>query len=129
MKEQELKGLDAFIAEHVMGCSPWKESTSRITCILEPNEFVLSIPNKIVRARIGNDPTINFKPTTDAADAMAVLKKCAERSRFPIEIDIRRTQPKIQWRIETGVGKDFCNAIEGTLEMAVCRLAVKLFTK
>lgn len=76
MSPSALRELDAWIAEHVMKLSAWKETPERITCILNPNEFVLSIPNKIVRARLGNNPTSNFQPTIDPTAAMQVIDKC-----------------------------------------------------
>ena len=84
MTTQELRELDAWIAENVMNLTLWKETAERYTAILNPNEYVLSIPGKIVRARIGFRPTDNFEPTTDPAAAMEVLRKCSTLTSYAI---------------------------------------------
>lgn len=122
----ELRELDAWIAENVMGLKPWKETQERITCILEPNEFVLSIPSNIVRARIGSNPTKNFQPTIDADDSLEVLKKCAKKLTFGVEISIQDGEWCV-WQMTDYAKEIFAKA--PTLELAICRFARKLFEK
>lgn len=115
--EKELRELDAWIAEHVMGLVLCK----RRPAILNPNEFVLSIPSKIVRARIGTGPTINFQPTIDPAAAMLVLKHCIKSEKGNLGLSMR------------GSGEGFGivakhDVYELTLELAICLFAQKLFT-
>jgi hypothetical protein len=71
--------------------------------------------------------------TTDPAAAMEVLKKCAEHSDMPIEIDRKRDKKTGQWRVETGVVSQGLVAISphenNTLELAICLFAKSLFSK
>jgi len=125
----ELRELDAWIAENVMGLKPWKETQERITCILEPNEFVLSIPSNIVRARICSNPTKNFQPTIDAADSLEVLKKCVEMRG---EVKIFKAGDG-EWVCRKPIGSGYNSTLHiataTTLELAICRFASKLFEK
>lgn len=120
MTEHELRELDAWIAEHVMRLV----LCQRAPAILTPNEFVLSIPSKIVRARIGNGSTINFSPTTDPAASMQVLQKCAERGAWPDFTLLRHTPPQGKWVFEYDGEEIVCD----TLPLAIALFAKKLFS-
>lgn len=118
--EKELRELDAWIAEHVMGL----KLCHRIPAILQPDEYVLSIPSKIVRAKFSSNETKNFEPTTNPADAMAVLMKCAEKTESSNCIHVGLLEK--EWI----VGHTFSNiGVEAqTLELAICLFAKKLFS-
>lgn len=124
MSEKELRELDAWIAEHVMGCKPWDEE--KVRCILQPNEFVLSIPSKIVRARIGAGQTADFEPTSNHASAMMVLEKCFERVGL---IDMSRVKVEPFNFCVGATYKTGCESEASTLPLAICLFAKKLFTK
>lgn len=134
MSDKELRELDAWISEHVMGLS----LCTRHIAILEENEFVLSIPSKIVRARIGNNPTVNFEPTIYSAATMEVLKKCAEHMKngiwgiaSPMDDSVASTikKPSQGWVVGF-IGKPSNFDVEAeTLELAICLFAKKLYSK
>ncbi len=63
----------------------------------------------------------NWKPDTNPADAMAVLKKCVEKCFFPISIEF--VIPSQTWVVRV-VGHE-CKA--PTLEAAICSFALVLF--
>jgi hypothetical protein len=80
--EKELCELDAYCAEFVMG---WRIHTSGRGSIIATEDF--NGPNereRIIDARHPWD-SVDWSPSTDAADAMQVLKACLSE-RGPIEI-------------------------------------------
>lgn len=127
MTTEQMRELDAWIAPNVMRLS----LCERHPAILNPNEFVLSIPSKIVRARIGNNPPSNFEPTTDPAAAMEVLKKCAEFGSLQFSVVVWKYDGN--WKIDiqaVAVKDEWKKCIEAeTLELAICLFAQKLFEK
>jgi hypothetical protein len=129
MTTTEQRELDAWIAEHVMGLTLWRETPERVTAILNPNEFVLSIPRKIVRARIGDAATINFQPTTDPAASREIEKKCLEElSNQGLVMSIRKIHNGFE---VAGQGMDcdvYCES-GPTLEIALANFARRLFEK
>jgi len=109
MTTQELRELDAWIAEHVMGWVPGSMSGLW---------------------KIGPSSFRNFHPTLLAADAMDVLKKCAEKYGKVLTIcspcaTEGWTIGTIDWETETVV--DISEA--QSLELAICLAAKQLFSQ
>ncbi len=124
MNETELRELDAWIAEHVMGLKLWVETPLQFNCILSPNQFVLTIPNRIVRARIGDNPTKNFEPTKDDCAAALVFKKCVAKCPIGVEVSTNGTN----WFVDRPDGDAFEACFAETLPLAICMFAKKLFS-
>lgn len=122
MTDKEMRELDAWIAEHVMG---WRLST-RGGSWRSTDPGWIDSENELQRIQE------NWKPSTDPAAALEVLKKCADKSDMPIEIDRKRDNGG-PWRVETGVLSQGLVAIaprdQNTLELAICLFAKKLFSK
>src|SRR5512146_2540483 len=68
---QQLRELDAWIAEHVMGWVPHWRNTAFYVKRKDRNQMLCG--NEI-KADVGK-----WHPTINPADAMDVLKKCAEK--------------------------------------------------
>ncbi len=103
MTAQELRELDAFIAEHVMG---WKVTLG-------------SFDQQVCKDDKGALAYINFNPTTDTTAAMEVLKKCAVRT----EVKVRHNGET--WEV---FGSNSSSPISSdTLELAICLFSKKLF--
>lgn len=119
MTTQELRELDAWIAEHVMG---WK--ITKYHCCGEQVER-LKPSSGDLHANIRN-----YSPTTDPSAAMDVLKKCSQM-KFDVSInhfDAKNLNLLIglkEWSVLT-IGFE---AQAETLELAICLFAKKLFTK
>lgn len=123
--EKELRELDAWIAEHVMG---WRRIND-IQRLSKSGEFFLhAAEGPFVHER--QNYIKKFSPTTDPAAAMMVLEKClsSDNLTMPIEIDRKRHKGG-RFRIETGVISNSILAIEDTLPLAICRFAKQLFEK
>ena len=126
MNAQELRELDAWIAENVIG-NPQRRI--RVTD-----------GRKLVRYEFLKVGTNDICPTytTDPAAAMEVLRKCAEKMDAgivgigsPMGGPVASTIPKLKqgWVVgKIGRPTNFdCEA--ATLELAICLFAKKLFTK
>lgn len=149
MTEKEKRELDAWVAERVIG---WHRMTNAkaigVEDFSEFDERELETLNRLSdnwydsknnhvadvegECDCGQHDT-SFKPTTDPAAAMEVLKKCVEQCDMPVEIDRKRDKKTGHWRIESGtmsqgllvIAPPDCN----TLELAICLFAKKLFSK
>jgi len=147
MTETNMRELDAWIAEHVMEWQWWRfdappvggsKSNKRDKwCQLVPPDEKWPETHKVWRgvkcgcciAKIPNYTDLGlFKPSTNAASAMAVIKKCESKCDMPIEIDRKRSHDG-PWRVETGVLSQGIIGIAPTLELAICLFAKNLFTK
>lgn len=131
MTPAELRELDAWIAEKVMGFKRgWWDcfastSPDEVTCgkIWVPAlEFV-------------DDLKKPFHPTTDPAAAMMVLERCAENGiingDFKLPVSIRR-RGDLQWVVsencEDAPEHEFCIVAEApTLPLAISLFAKELF--
>lgn len=112
MSEKELRELDAWIAEHVMG---WVRA-SEIENAREGKSFFAGQTR--TWARIGKP----FSPTTDPAAAMQVMERCIHTD----DVVIYKTVNE-----KYGVRSDITDmAIDAeTLPLAICLFAKKLFSK
>ena len=103
MTTQELRELDAWIAEHVMGWVPGSMSGLW---------------------KIGPSSFRNFHPTLLAADAMDVLKKCAEKH----AVWVGRLEGN--WALSLTDSRELTHMTYGdTLEIAIAKFARAIFTK
>lgn len=118
MNDKEMLALDAWIAHNLMGLA----LCTRHPAILNPNEFVITIPSGIVRAKIGAEPTKNFVPTTDPANAMEVLKKCLDKGGYRISMNVHLSSEFQVFKSEESLVR------AETLELAICLFAKKLFS-
>lgn len=121
--DKELRELDAWIAEHVMGKRVFHAASSKGSdWWWNPyDQCVMTSPSEW-----SGTERRSFKPTEYADDAMAVLKKCAEKvSPWAIQLFCPRADMSEGWTLT-------CPGIvvyETTLELAICRFAQKLFSK
>jgi hypothetical protein len=113
MSNEEMRALDAWIAEHVMG---W-------TVSFHAGNITLWLPTRTSTPR-------TFNATTDAADAMEVLRRCVLKVGENDSVEINQ--------VEGNSGFGWCAARangltpygEGaTLELAICLFAKQLFSK
>jgi hypothetical protein len=107
--ETELKELDAWIAEHVMGWELW---------IAAPDCPVYRTGDK-------DNPTQKwFKPTTKSSSAMMVLEKCCER--LPLHVEIGKYGEN--WCVSRPDQDATEAVIAPTLPLAICLFAKALFS-
>jgi hypothetical protein len=127
MTTQELRELDAWIAEHVMG---WKKVG--LLADFTKGTFICNTSADCLAEDWKKDGrTATWKPTTDSAAAMEVLKMCAEKCCVKM-----RHQDLGLWCVWqhqfTGEMEGALDNPEGnatTLELAICLFAKKLFGK
>lgn len=112
--ETELRELDRFIAEHIFGCQPVKlaDGDYECRCYHKPH------------AECGCDGLDGLirHYTTDAAAAMAVLKKCCEKVGPRNEVSIYEREDDF-W-VVSGGGIHFS---QSSLTHAICSFAKLLF--
>lgn len=120
MTQQELRELEAWIAENVM---KWKRVSGLAVRILDDEFFVDS------NGCIGRF-SCAWIPTTDPAAAMMVLEKCCESMAVNVEI-WKAGNGEWVCRMVVGSGFNSTNQIgvANTLPLAICLFAKKLFTK
>lgn len=119
MNATELRELDAWIAEHVMGLVPYKNGITEAS----KNWWIDKSKDEIKQ---------KFNPTTDPAAAMEVLKKCAEKMEEEYDdsrsIAINKERLTEIWFVsETDVANGISESAK-TPELAICLFAKKLFT-
>jgi len=126
MTTQELRELDAWIAEHVMDC---KEA--EVLRDLIDGRFIRNTEGEILiwRGRPNHPKVEQWRPTTNQSGAMDVLKKCAEK-RVIIELFIN-VQGK--WTcgtqsVEMGSYQSVFSESE-TAELSICLFAKQLFSQ
>ena len=119
MTQQELRELDAWIAEKVMG---WKPFVSGKTSSIK-GTFWLDSEHKVVASP--EFQWTRFDPTTDRAAAMQVLEKCADR--VGVRIDRYNGRAPNVWYIRATDGR-LAEAEAPTLPIAICLFAKKLFS-
>jgi len=137
MTATEMRELDAWIDEHVMGLVQEyavmkggrfyrPRSCGYTDCLTEAGRYSKADAEREI---VGGGPMklIPFPIphyTTDPAAAMIVLEKCAEKC-LNLEIDFRKgTWAVGLWRIATPL-----EATAETLPLAICLFAKKLFSK
>lgn len=126
--EQELRELDAFCAEFVMG---WK---------LVPK--ILKIQEGCFATHPGGDGVFvhdygnrikTFAPTTNPADALAVLKKCSEKMGEVWDDDstiaVQFVPVEEIWRVQQTDVNGGIRIESASLELAICLFAKALFSK
>lgn len=115
--ETELRELDAWIAEHVVGMKPISENGARPTDGTEDDYFV--------REWIHVSESLPHY-TTNPADAMAVLERCREKSQSAIAIGGKGRNDYIVG--EAYVGPNGISARADTLPLAIAKFARQLFS-
>lgn len=113
MTAQEMRELDAWIAEYVMGFRkcPMPDETGWIDDSKSTNPYFPC-----------------FQPTTDPAAAMSVLERCLEKHGYGITIDVHDdagfslvgNSPYVATNPDVG---------DETLPLTICLFAKKLFSK
>jgi hypothetical protein len=133
VSETELRELDAWIAENVMG---WELAKDEYHARMSLSKSYCISSDKTVC--FGHQGQFSlFKPTTNPAAAMELLKKCGEqgilKGEFKLPVSIFR-RGDLQWVVsencEDAPEHEFYIVVEAeTLELAICLFAKKLFTK
>jgi hypothetical protein len=139
MRTEELRELDRWTAEHVMGLG-LSDDPDRFTAEARPKFYVSKVDCLISRTYlVKSAPTETpfgqswrkFSPTTDPAAAMEVLKKCGQNN--PLEVfQIKKGKNIGLWCVQTYIGPENFGLVQGmatTTELAICLFAKKLFPK
>lgn len=137
--ETQLRDLDAWVAEHVMGCNlDWHRGGLRdephcacgYTKDDKPSGIVMPYPHAEYRGdgrhlgTFGPDPTRLMHYSTDPAAAFQVLEKCAEKLMQETGLAIYKTT--------TGYAiccDDTGDITAQTLPLTICLFAQQLFGK
>lgn len=116
MNDQELRELDAWIAEHVMGWTKWEGSGWLHAGCMDANGIKW----------LSGGYEIEFQPTIDSGQSMDVLKRCGER--MPnFHIGAPQGSSLKNWMITWNYDE---NTVESeTLELAICLFSKQLFSK
>ena len=118
MNEKELRELDSWIAESIMGCKKvW------ILRDLKDFTFIESKDSGVLLLLPSSKNILPFKPTTDPAAAMMVLEKCCEQEKGT-SIAIHK---RGEWAV-CSVGRTPNMSHAKTLPLAICLFAKKLFS-
>lgn len=120
MTTTEQSELNLFLAQKVMGWTPVGISTG-----LKEGGFWIRDDNTIWIA--SPDPLKwgqEWRPTTDPAQAMAVLEQCAKKSAYGILIV---PQSDGRWYLSDQAETRFVAIYGETLPLAICLLARELF--
>lgn len=120
MTHTELRALDLFIAEMVMG---WKRC--EFETMPRADEYRLTSNGSIY-----HDGNI-FTPTESPADSMMVLKRVGETrikawDEYRPDVTLCIYAPRPEWNDQWIVSSDASNTIQGaapTLELAICLFA------
>ena len=124
MKGTELRKLDAWIAEHVMGWRLVKDTGK----MRKENDFI--VHGYVLRFQGAGLSLFSFAPTIDPADAMMVLQKCALK--VPGRIHIYPPQGGCEnWMLSDCEAhrENQHSALAKTLPFSICLFAKKLFPK
>jgi hypothetical protein len=112
--EDELKELNKFIAEHVMGYLNEEDYLERFWQWEDSTEQVQHLV---------------YEPTNDSSAAMEVLKRCSENQAPPFLIGVKYDG----WYCVQSFGDSLSSAVKAasfpTLELAICNAAKQLFSK
>lgn len=125
MTPKELRELDAWIAEHVIGFE--------FPCLFEPTGANGEICCKC-NHHISFDRHHFPHPTTDPAAAMQVLEKCANSNAVGVQgnVEIYQEPEGGKWAVCFNAAyQDKCvePVFGNTLPLAICLFAKKLFAK
>lgn len=121
MTTQELRELDAWIAEHVMG---WRHAKTLDD--LGVMDSFYDHGDILIEYRKGH--LCPWRPTEDSADAMDVLKKCAEKLKQDISIVLYDSKWDVAW-VDWNAEERADLARAETLELAICLFAKQLFSQ
>ena len=118
---EQMRELDAWIAEHVMG---W----SRSPHVLQDGQIgFYQFSHGGIEVRVASGERLfSFSPTTDPAAAMLVLEKCYERVGL---IDMSRVKVA---PFNFCIGATYSTGLEAeaeTLPLTICLFAKQLFSK
>lgn len=121
MSDEELRELDAWIADRIMGLveKPVGE------CTVANEDFC--VHDRVLIYQGEKKCLSSFQPSTDPAAALLVLEKCITEAPMEIQIDRKRSKDG-PFRIECGVGATLKLAIADTLPLAICLFAKQLFS-
>lgn len=123
MNQNELRELNTWIAEHVMGwikCDVKNLDHSGRFSISDTGFVLIHAPRVQIK---------QFRPTTDTAAAFEVLKKCLDNQReFGFGDPCFISKDGGYWLRAVKDGKHIDGEAE-TLELAICLFAKKIFTK
>lgn len=123
MTDKELRELDRLVAEKVMG---WNQVWSVHELNSKEDFCVSGAEQTCWIIERGNNIT-PFKPTTNAADALAVLKKCFVICN-PIACGTKFCDGRNYFNVHGSVD-GWIEANAPTLELAICLFAQQLFSK
>lgn len=142
MNEKELRELDAWIAEHVMGWKRIGRSSGKYRACFRTQsggEFYTGRERMPIAYECDHPENEMFAPSKDPAAAMQVLEKCAEKMTNGIVAiaspmgnqSVASTIPKTTQGWVVGmIGRPSNFDVEAeTLTLAICRFAKKLFTQ
>lgn len=148
MTNQELREMDAWIAEHVMGWQWFRfrmkktdtaknagKGYDRWQQLIPPGDnWHLHPKYNAIKQPQGKGQYLEdetdlsmFKPTTDRAAAMEVLEKCIELRPDMRGVEIRRDSARWQvesWKKNWGISEN-----AETLPLAICLFSRKLFSQ
>lgn len=127
MTEKELRELDAWIAEHVMGLTR-AESPLHIV----GGTFAVHQSEGKVYIHVGRNNIAPFCPTTDPAASMQVMEKCAEELyEKGANLELGKSYDDENQKTEWFVAHDrtILSHYAATLPLAICLFAKQLFTK
>lgn len=132
MTDKQLRELDAWIAEHVMG---WKRVEKFVD--LSSSHFNVRDDGEVLAYGWPENLGITFAPTTDPAAAMAVLEKCAEKAYACIQktrpgdstLDRVHGHYNVRKLDRTGMWEPGIIANAKTLPLAICLFAKKVFAR
>lgn len=126
MKENELRELDAFIAEHVYGARIFESERGSVVALFDANSDKERV-HIIVSKHPWDAPS--FNPTTDRAASMELLKKCVEKVREKQHaISIATREGRWCVCIHPPLGPCVNHETALTLELAIALFAQKLFS-
>ena len=116
MSAEELRELDRFCASAVM---KWKKRPDKSTRGLRHGEYDIVYDGILIWTGM------RFAPTTNDADAMAVLMKCVQKLPLHIEISHNGTN----WFVSRPDEDEESYVLADTLPLAICLFAKRLFEK
>ena len=128
MNTQELRELDAWIAEHVMGFVRWNFNNQhdKFNYLEKSKERQCNIRRK---GWIDGNRLLDTFPrySTDPAAAMDVLQKCCQSTAFPVQVGVKIDG----FYCGENLTLNECAKEAGhpTLPLAICLFAKKLFGK
>lgn len=118
MTNEQMRELDAWIAEHVMGWKLFRDGRNNIAAEMPTGETC------IVTANHPWDES-DFSPTVDSAPAMEVLKKCVDVLYGCNSFSLEVFRNGNHWVVRHPI---YGSPHAPTLELAICLFAKQLFS-